>query len=317
MKITLSRIKNKIDWIAKGKFRKYKYITKNDGQISSSYQNNKIFDASKGNEIIYNAINNGKPVMISRFGSVELSAIYNYIQIKYKINTEWNDETKFLLINNAGFFPIENKAIELFCKEYIKCFKQIDILGVWYKPGEDIVCNQYCKSTKLVELKAIEPYYYQNPWSRILKNKKVLVIHPFAQTIKKQYDKQEFLFSDKNVLPKFDLQTLESVQSLGGNNQFKDWFEALNFMKLQINKINFDIAIIGAGAYGLPLAAYIKQIGKQAIHMGGATQILFGIKGKRWDDHEIISKLYNQYWIRPSDQEKPKTFLKVEEGCYW
>ena len=50
-------------------------------------------------------------------------------------------------------------------------------------------------------------------------------------------------------------------------------------MKNQIVKTDFDIAIIGAGAYGFSLAAFIKKIGKKAVHLGGPTQVLFGIKG--------------------------------------
>ena len=88
-------------------------------------------------------------------------------------------------------------------------------------------------------------------------------------------------------------------------------------MKSQIDKIDFDIALIGCGAYGLPLAAHVKRAGKIGVHMGGCLQILFGIMGKRWDEHPIISKLYNDNWVRPSELEKPKSYLKVEDGCYW
>ena len=51
--------------------------------------------------------------------------------------------------------------------------------------------------------------------------------------------------------------------------------------------------------------------------MGGPTQILFGIKGKRWDDHPVISKFYNEYWVIPNSIEKPQGANKVENGCYW
>ncbi|MPN33589.1 hypothetical protein SDC9_181078 [bioreactor metagenome] len=88
-------------------------------------------------------------------------------------------------------------------------------------------------------------------------------------------------------------------------------------MKEKISKSDFEIAIIGAGAYGLALGAYIKSLGKQAIHMGGATQLLFGIKGTRWDKHDFISNLYNENWIRPSENEIYKGANNVEGGCYW
>jgi hypothetical protein len=88
-------------------------------------------------------------------------------------------------------------------------------------------------------------------------------------------------------------------------------------MCAEVEKVDFDIAIIGAGAYGLPLAFHVKSLGKKAIHMGGATQILFGIKGKRWDHHEVISKLYNEHWVRPLPSERPEHYYDIEKGCYW
>ena len=87
------------------------------------------------------------------------------------------------------------------------------------------------------------------------------------------------------------------------------------------NKIDFDIAIIGCGAYGFPLAAKLKQAGKQAVHLGGATQLMFGIKGKRWEEdyngYEYIRKWFNDAWVYPSEQDKPQNADTVEGGCYW
>jgi hypothetical protein len=53
------------------------------------------------------------------------------------------------------------------------------------------------------------------------------------------------------------------------------------------------------------------------VHIGGSLQILFGIKGKRWDEHETISKMYNEHWVRPSAEEIVPDANKVEDGCYW
>lgn len=141
-----------------------------------------------------------------------------------------------------------------------------------------------------------------------------MVIHPFAETIKSQYEKKEHLFDNKNVLPEFSLKTIKAVQSIAGTKtEFVDWFEALESMKRQIAETDFDVAIIGCGAYGMPLAAYCKQLGKKAVHLGGATQLLFGIKGKRWDNYS----LYNEYWVRPLESETPLNAKKIESGCYW
>ena len=82
-------------------------------------------------------------------------------------------------------------------------------------------------------------------------------------------------------------------------------------------KIDFDIAIIGCGAYGFVLGAALKDMGKAAIHLGGATQLLFGIRGKRWDDFGgVYTDMINDYWVRPSSDEITPTMQKVEGGCY-
>ena len=89
-------------------------------------------------------------------------------------------------------------------------------------------------------------------------------------------------------------------------------------MKKQIDQIDFDIALLGCGAYAMPLAAHIKRSGKKALVLGGFTQILFGIKGARWDTtRPDIVELYNEYWVRPDENNRPKGFKKVEEGAYW
>ena len=88
-------------------------------------------------------------------------------------------------------------------------------------------------------------------------------------------------------------------------------------MKKQISDIDFDIALLGCSLYGLPLVSYIKNMGKSAIYVGGAVQLLFGIKGKRWDTHDEISKMYNDYWIRPLDSEIPKNYVGLDGGTYW
>jgi hypothetical protein len=82
-------------------------------------------------------------------------------------------------------------------------------------------------------------------------------------------------------------------------------------MEAQTRK--FDVALIGAGAWSLPLAARLKQAGRVAIHLGGDTQLCFGIKGQRWEGYGI----YNEHWVRPSAAETPKNFLLKENGCYW
>jgi hypothetical protein len=58
-------------------------------------------------------------------------------------------------------------------------------------------------------------------------------------------------------------------------------------------------------------------MGKTAIHLGGATQLLFGISGKRWVQHASFRAIMTEAWRPPLESEKPRNLEKVEEGCYW
>ena len=84
-----------------------------------------------------------------------------------------------------------------------------------------------------------------------------------------------------------------------------------------MDAVPYDVAITGAGAYSLPLAAHARDTGHAVVQMSGATQLLFGIKGKRWDAHPQISKLYNDAWTRPAASEQPQNKERVEGGSYW
>ena len=205
--------------------------------------------------------------------------------------------------------------------------KQLDVLGSWLD-GEMKLRHLFPEAS-LVMLPYLEPFHSSNPWSRWLKGKHVLVIHPFAHSIISQYGKRESLFKAPDVLPEFkSLRVIKAVQSLGGNsNGFDNWFEALDWMKSEMDKAYYDIALIGCGAYGFPLAAHAKRTGHQAIHMGGALQLMFGIKGKRWEGPgqpaywkmapDSYKKLFNEYWVNPSVDERPRTADSVEDSPYW
>jgi hypothetical protein len=289
------------------------------GNIGNNDYHQPILSGEDGNSAISSHLRSNKPFMVARIGATELGVINNHISNAVNKESKWNENLLKDIHQLSGVFPQELSIIEQFANKYINCIRSIDNLCIWNNIGENFLAEYFCPNANLLPLKSVEPYYYLNePWSMLLAKKKVLVIHPFVETIRMQYLKRELLFPNTDVLPKFELLTLKAIQSLGQTpTGYETWFDALEYMQNQIKNIDFDIAIIGAGAYGLPLAAYVKQLHKQAIHMGGATQILFGIKGKRWDTHPIISNLYNEHWVYPSDEDKPANFKNVEDGCYW
>lgn len=283
------------------------------------YNGKKILDIQEANHLITQQLTSEIPLLITRLGSIEQACLYRYIEIQQKTQKGWTIDISNAMQNNAGFFPPTAENLEKFAQLLITCLAEVDILGVWFNRGEKYTCEHLCPQAQYTILEGLEPYYNsQNPWSKHLKDKKVLVIHPFEQSIKNQYQKRHLLFSNTDILPDFELLTIKAVQSIANTQTpYKDWFEALDHMNEQIAAVQFDVALIGAGAYGMPLAYQIKKLGKQAIHLGGATQILFGIKGKRWEQFPFFQQLFNPYWETPLAEETPALAKNVENGCYW
>lgn len=281
------------------------------------YRDIEVIPEFDGNLLIGSMLKSSTPFSVVRCGATEMRCVMEYLTtIK---NPYFSKKIKKEIKELSGVFPTTDEFLKKFCEYYIERVKQSDLLVVWDVGAENQVVHRYCRDMKYTKLHALEPYYFAEPWSKSLKGKKVLVLHPFAESIKIQYEKRELLFKNKELLPEFKtLICIPAVQSIAGQKtEFENWFSALDFMCSEINKCDFDVAIIGAGAYGLPLATYVKSLGKQAIQMSGSTQILFGIKGNRWNKHPIISKLYNEYWIRPNYEETPPNIEKVEGGSYW
>lgn len=271
------------------------------------------------------------PCLIGRLGSTEVSTMFQiercnsasmmpriYESMRTGRINPWNSNNWHSTKINSGFYSLDQNNLVRLYVEFLSAIKNLDIIGSWVN-GESRYTARMSKliAVKLVEL---EPYFHVKPWSMELAGKKVLVIHPFANLIARQYQKsREYIFNDKNVLPSFELSVLPAVQTIGGqsDSRFASWFEALQWMEDEAMRMNFDVALVGCGAYGLPLAARLKRQGKKAIHLGGALQILYGIKGGRWDSRPEFKKFYNDAWVRPGEEHRPMAYRLVEDGCYW
>ena len=308
---------------------KEKYL---DSNIQNTYEWAQE-SGQKVSDIIKNELMLDKPSLITRFGSTEMLSMMDYLHrgtfknaIKFVMSEieylGWRKSTQDQMWNCSGFFPPTEKNLEKYSELLYNLMPEIDVLGTWLK--QEQYFSKELKNATRVPLYDLEPFYYENPWTVALEGKNVLIIHPFETTILHQYKNHKLLFENKKMLPDFNLLTIRAVQSIAKNNdKFNSWFDAFEYMKSEIDKKDFDIAIIACGTYGMPLAAYVKKIGKKAIHLGGSLQLMFGIKGRRWEEVETCAnsdfymKLYNDYWIRPFDVDTPKSFQNVENGCYW
>lgn len=284
-----------------------------------NYCGKEVIDAVPMQIIMKNNIVEGKPFLAGRLGANELNFLIEALMIHNGLKKEVNPNILASMENNAGFFNKDEASIQCFAELMADCLKNCNILGAWYNNFEDVAIRLFLSNEAVLSIRGIYDFWkYEHPFTEGLAKKKVLIVHPFKETIVSQYKYREKLFPGKDYLPSFDLRVVKAIQSIGrSSNNEEDWFNNLDIMYKECMEEDFDVALIGCGAYGFPLAMKLNQHQKTAIHMGGVLQILFGIMGRRWEDDTELRRFRNKYWVRASEAEKPKSANDVEDACYW
>jgi hypothetical protein len=286
----------------------------------AKYIGTPILDPQSGNDRIARLLAAGMPQALGKMGASELGGLRRFEGSKQAdgLCRSWGRHRVRLNLN-AGVYPADDATLSRFCPSYGHSLGDLDVLAAWYHHGERRLVSKFAPRATLVGLTALEPFYHRSPWSLHLAGRRVLVISPFAETIKNQYARRADIWRNKpEVLPTFELETLRCPLSAAlVEPAFPDWFAALEAMQQEMDRRSYDVLIVGAGAWSLPLAAHAKRRGKWAIHLGGATQLLFGIRGGRWDGNSFLQTMYNEAWVRPGPADRPATLSKIENGCYW
>lgn len=170
----------------------------------------------------------------------------------------------------------------------------------------------------LNETKTIDrmPKYYAH-----IANKKVLVVSSFAELCVQQY-------TSGNV-HKLGISFPATVKEVVGvttpycflnTGPHRDYFETLDAIFEEIEKADFDVAVLGCGVYGHMLTHMIhKELGKDAIYIGGCVTNLFGILSSREKNLGMGKDVeLNEYWLLTIPEKyRPANFKDIEDGCYW
>lgn len=270
-------------------------------KLNVLFEKNKSFCAGKINTNLYHVI----------LSSIPNSKLKRYFY-----------EYRKLACTNDGIYPCDDRVINEFFERYLSELQFLDACVVANKPIE--FEQQLVKESIHLKLRELEPYYWDQPWTQYLKNKKVLVISSKTKSIENNFKNKDLIWSN-GMLPDFELLTLDFPDSYYMLNESKrkqlDFPSNANLLLEEyiqkMNDIDFDICLVGVGAFGLSLAIHAKKMNKIGIHLGGSIQILFGIKGGRWDTHDIISTFYNKHWTRPLPEEIPEKHQSWENSAYW
>ena len=224
------------------------------------------------------------------------------------------------LEQNTGFYSNSEDyetSLDTWCHLTLDALRNCDLLfRLEVQEESDILCEGYLDEIHIWSATRL------HQWLPLLEGKKVLVISPFEDSIHLQWERRECLFLTGHIpfnFPMFELQTLKAYNTIKGNTPFphKNWVETFNALCAQIEKLDFDVAVLGCGGYGMPLSHFIKKLGKSSFYIGSYAQIMFGIKGQRWNLDGNTRSYWNDAWKWPEPHEVPKTYKNVEGGCYW
>lgn len=269
-----------------------------------------------------------KPFLIGRNGTIELQTLSKY----YYGGIITEDELNKLELN-AGLFP--RTSFNSFFEEYTEALENTDAIAEgWYEPLkqiEKIILNSLNKNRYTLFLRNLEPYYVKPEyrWTQYLAGNRVAIINSFAKTCETQTYISKAIWPDytESLLPSstvwvpintyYSNRLADTNTSCAWPEHINSWKDAVNDVVSRVLNEGCQIAIIGCGGMGMIIGNKLKEKGLKCIVMGGATQILFGIRGKRWETHDVISKFFNDSWIQVPDEFKPKNYKLVENGCYW
>ncbi len=135
-------------------------------------------------ETIRKALESDEPLMIARFGAVEIKAVL-YGILPPPINICLENYVYSHMGQNAGFFPVNSTMLERFKDLMLHDMADVDILASW-RP-EEIFFKKRMPDVYRIGLMDLQPHENSDSlWTEALRGKKVLVVHPFAKTIERQ-----------------------------------------------------------------------------------------------------------------------------------
>ena len=258
--------------------------------------------------------------LVGKIGTTELLALEfsdRWICPPFPENFTWKRPAQ-RIYTNAGVFPIEKGQFHEFIKVFRESLRNLDGLFLWQKEPLLAAYEASVARRETPEARSLNGLTLSPCLAPHLSHLRWLVVSPFARTMKSQLAKLNKLHpagrGDWRETARHCRFIACPLAASLVSSPYSNWSTGLADLQKKIAEADdFDVLIVGAGAWSLPLLMAAKSRGKIGIHMGGTTQNIFGIKGGRWDSHGI----YTRHWVRPSPEETPSERFKIESGCYW
>jgi len=175
-----------------------------------------------------------------------------------------------------------------------------------------------CDTVDAKQLAGVRQLVDPDTWWGELEGMRVLIVHPFAKTIQRQYRGstrastsvfpvryEGALFpSNPKALPHF--RELHTYAPTAGRSKGSDWRESLKTMEAELRTLanSFDVALLSCGAWGPLLQHFIRRdLNRSAISLGDNLQLHFGILGEQHKTQVDVMALSTAAWTWPTKTE--------------
>lgn len=231
----------------------------------------------------------------------------------------------------SGVFPPEPGFYRRFAEFHAGCTRRLDCVGV--------AQNALAQTRALLEFHdiggALIDYVEQEPdrstpaadercYLPHFAGARLLLVSPFAELLCGRATAETFEAVWARTGKRwFHPASVEAVEFPYGfepetHERYGTCLDLLDEVASNMAAHEYDVALIGAGALGIPLAASARDSGKVAISLGGHLQVLFGVLGERWrNDREWRERYINDAWVDMPARYRPDP-LHVDPGAdYW
>ena len=299
-----------------------------------------VLSQTDGARELVRAVKAGAPYAGGKLGTSELDTLLWYlIHRRTKPATEKQGYPRHIfqhMVVNAGLFPMNPSALDAWSEHLLtEVLPNMDLMVEWspsYPQQEHQVLEAFSARSKRTIIQALESYYENDSEDRYTRHipdgATIAVIGPFGDTVQSQVPNLGNVWEGRDIWDmtktrnfvaiKTYFSPLVASDTTSWSSDITDWKSACDSIVEQVRASGAKHVLVGCGALSLPIVSALKtRLGCFAIHTGGATQIFFGIKGRRWDMNSAISCFYNSHWIRPVEHEVPTRAVTIEQGCYF
>jgi hypothetical protein len=280
------------------------------------------------------AIEGSRGYAVGKIGKSNQVAMYYplFLQQEHDAETRraYERDLAFSSLQQTGIFPNDPEFCLSFNEFYMEQVRNIDSLGICYNhPHELEIIKHYRLSNNLIFYPEQEPDRSRpnndaNCYLPSLRDRKLLIVCPFAKFLAGRAN--EALFErvwSKTGKRWFHPRNVDALEfpygfSRDTHAKYPTAFELLEDIKTEILKRDFDVALIGAAGLAIPIASFVKRLGKVGLDLGGALQFFFGVQAKRWQDWEHFKRDYfNEYWEYVPAEYTPKETDVCDQLAYW